>query len=135
MDRRKPGFDVRVTAAYTQRLGRRIPSWQRAALATLLASLRPAELAIPDTVLTLMAPGAALVTPSVELFGSRTRPAFDELGAARTPARAVHGAGWRPSEPLTSDRLRQPLEESAGRFVGLPTVAVADGMGRGDRSL
>ena len=29
------------------------------------------------------------MTPSVELFGSRTRPAFDELGAARTLAQMI----------------------------------------------
>src|SRR5436190_546783 len=46
-------------------------------------------LAIPDTVLTLMAPGATNVTPPVELFGSRTRPVFDELGAARTLAQMI----------------------------------------------
>jgi hypothetical protein len=62
---------------------------QRAALALLLEALKPAELAIPDTVLTLMAPGATNVTPPVELFGSRTRPVFDELGAARTLAQMI----------------------------------------------
>lgn len=62
---------------------------QRAALAVLLDALKPAELAIPDTVLTLMAPNADEVTPQVELFGSRTRPAFDELGAARTLAQMI----------------------------------------------
>ena len=62
---------------------------QRAALMLLLEALKPAELAIPDTVLTLLAPGATNVTPPVELFGSRTRPAFDELGAARTLAQMI----------------------------------------------
>ncbi|HEX4469346.1 MAG TPA: zinc-dependent metalloprotease, partial [Gemmatimonadaceae bacterium] len=62
---------------------------QRAALTLLLSALAPKELAIPDTVLTLMAPGATNITPPVELFGSRTRPAFDELGAARTLAQMV----------------------------------------------
>lgn len=62
---------------------------QRAALMLLLEALKPAELAIPDTVLTLLAPGATSVTPSVELFGSRTRPTFDELGAARTLAQMI----------------------------------------------
>jgi uncharacterized protein DUF4953/uncharacterized protein DUF5117 len=64
-------------------------SRQRAALAVLLDALKPTELAIPDTVLTLMAPNANEVTPPVELFGSRTRPAFDELGAARTLAQMI----------------------------------------------
>ena len=62
---------------------------QRAALTLLLSALAPKELAIPDTVSTLMAPGATNVTPLVELFGSRTRPAFDELGAARTLAQMI----------------------------------------------
>jgi hypothetical protein len=62
---------------------------QREALRMLAAALQPAELAIPDTVLTLLAPGAGSVTPFVELFGARTRPAFDELGAARTLAQMI----------------------------------------------
>lgn len=59
------------------------------ALRQLMTALRPRELAIPDTVLSLLVPGAAGVTPQVELFGARTRPAFDELGAARTLAQMV----------------------------------------------
>ncbi len=62
---------------------------QLAALQALTAALQPEELAIPDTVLALMVPGAAGVTPQVELFGTRTRPSFDELGAARTLAQMV----------------------------------------------
>ena len=62
-----------------------VPFEQQAeALKLMVEALRPSELAIPDTVLTLMAPGAAAVTPGVELFQSRTQPAFDELGAAQT---------------------------------------------------
>lgn len=62
---------------------------QTAALRLMLGALKPEELAIPDTVLTLMAPGATSVTPAAELFGSRTRPAFDELGAAQTLAQMI----------------------------------------------
>ena len=62
---------------------------QRRALDALTDALQPAELAIPDTVLTLMAPRPFSYQGSVELFGSRTRPAFDELGAARTLARFI----------------------------------------------
>jgi hypothetical protein len=62
---------------------------QRSALSQLLAALAPEELAIPDTVITLMAPRPFSYDPYVELFGSRTRPAFDELGAARTLAQMV----------------------------------------------
>jgi hypothetical protein len=63
---------------------------QRRALAALVAGLQPAELAIPDTVLTLLAPRAfGFGGAPVELFGTRTRPAFDELGAARTLAQMI----------------------------------------------
>jgi hypothetical protein len=62
---------------------------QREALSLLLSALAPNELAIPDTVVALMVPGAASVTPPVELFGTRARPAFDELGAARTLAQMI----------------------------------------------
>ncbi|HEU4642345.1 MAG TPA: zinc-dependent metalloprotease [Gemmatimonadaceae bacterium] len=62
---------------------------QRAALHELLSTLDPAELAIPDTVLTLLGPRPFSYDTSVELFGSRTRPAFDELGAARTLAQMI----------------------------------------------
>jgi len=59
------------------------------ALRQLMSAIQPEELAIPDTVVTLMVPGAGVLTPRVELFGSRTQPAFDELGAARTLAQMV----------------------------------------------
>ncbi len=62
---------------------------QTAALKAMLDALKPDELAIPDTVLTLMAPGANAITPNIELFASRTRPAFDELGAAQTLAQMI----------------------------------------------
>lgn len=62
---------------------------QADALSMMIDALKPEELAIPDTVLTLMAPGANTVTPSVELFQSKTRPAFDELGAAGTLSQMI----------------------------------------------
>jgi hypothetical protein len=62
---------------------------QRRALAALIAALRPEELAIPDTVLTLLGPRPFSYEPYVELFGNRTQPAFDELGAARTLAQMI----------------------------------------------
>jgi len=62
---------------------------QRQALSSLIDALQPAELAIPDTVLTLLAPRPFSYSGSVELFGTRTRPAFDELGAARTLAQMI----------------------------------------------
>lgn len=82
---------------------------QMAALEQLMDALRPEQLAIPDTVLTLMVPGAGAVTPQVELLGTRTRPAFDELGAARTLAQMV------------VDRVLQ--RERAARLVQFATRA------------
>jgi len=66
-----------------------LPARQRAALSQLLGALEPEELAIPDTVLALIGPRLAGSPPSVELFGSRTQPAFDELGTARTLSQMV----------------------------------------------
>jgi hypothetical protein len=62
---------------------------QRAALSQLLGALEPEALAIPDTVLALLGPRPFSYDPYVELFSSRTQPAFDELGAARTLAQLV----------------------------------------------
>ncbi|MEP6689873.1 MAG: zinc-dependent metalloprotease [Gemmatimonadaceae bacterium] len=62
---------------------------QRAALTLLAGALAPRELAIPDTVLTLLGPRPFTYPPYVELFRTRTAPAFDELGAARTLAQMV----------------------------------------------
>jgi hypothetical protein len=62
---------------------------QRRALSALITALSPAELTIPDTVITLLGPRPFSYGPYVELFGSETRPAFDELGAARTLAQMI----------------------------------------------
>lgn len=64
-------------------------SRQRAALHQLLGALQPAELAIPDTIITLMAPGPSGYPGSIELFKSRSEPAFDDLGAARSLAQMI----------------------------------------------
>jgi hypothetical protein len=73
-----------------QQATRPIPRAQQLdALRQMLSALGPEELAIPDTIVTLLVPGAGGVTPQVELFGTRTRPAFDELGAARTLAQMI----------------------------------------------
>jgi hypothetical protein len=64
---------------------------QRRALSRLLDALEPAELRIPDTVLTLLGPRPFAWGGAPELFGSRTAPAFDELGAAQSLADALAG--------------------------------------------
>jgi hypothetical protein len=70
---------------------------QREALTLLLAELQPAELAIPDTVISLIGPRPSGYdaaannsnSPVGELFRGRTDPAFDELSAARTLAQMI----------------------------------------------
>ncbi|HET7553100.1 MAG TPA: zinc-dependent metalloprotease [Gemmatimonadaceae bacterium] len=62
---------------------------QRAALSQLLGTLAPKELAIPDTVVTLLGPAKRPFGELHDTFDSRTFPAFDELGAARALAQLV----------------------------------------------
>jgi hypothetical protein len=70
---------------------------QRAALSALLAELQPSELAIPDTVLSLLGPRPSGYdgpvnnsnSPVGELFRGRTDPAFDEISAARTLSQMI----------------------------------------------
>ncbi len=62
---------------------------QRRALKALIGALTPSELAIPDTIISLLGPRPFSFGGSVELFSSRTRPVFDELGAARTLSQMV----------------------------------------------
>jgi hypothetical protein len=99
---------------------------QRRALALLGAALAPRELAIADTVRTLLGPGAEAVTPQVELFRSRTRPAFDELGAARTLAQMiVDGVLQRErAARLTQQRLHDARQLSFAETVDALAGAV-----------
>jgi hypothetical protein len=62
---------------------------QRAALHKLLGTLEPKELAIPDTVVTLLGPAKRPFGELHDTFDSRTFPMFDELGAARALAQLV----------------------------------------------
>jgi hypothetical protein len=80
---------------------------QREALRMLLNAVTPRELAIPDTVITLLGPRPFGYPPYVELMNSRTRPTFDELGAARTLAQMVLDA------VLQRDRLARLVQFSA----------------------
>jgi hypothetical protein len=83
------------------------PGRQRAAAGRLLAALSPADLAIPDTVLTLLGPRPFGYEPNAEQFQSRTGGVFDELGAAATLARLV-------LDPLLQrDRLARMVQQSA----------------------
>lgn len=96
---------------------------QRAALTQLLATLEPAELVIPDSIQTLMAPRPGGYPESVELFSTRSRPGFDALGAARTLAQfTVDGLLQRErAARLVNSALRQPgqltLDEVLDRLI------------------
>lgn len=101
---------------------------QRAALSALVGALRPVELAIPDTVVTLLAPRPFGWDNSVELFGSRTRPAFDELGAARTLAQMVVDA------TLQRERAARLVQQSVRDARNLSLPEVIDSLTRSWRS-
>jgi hypothetical protein len=96
---------------------------QRAALTQLTALLAPTELAIPDTVVSLLAPRPYGYRGSVELFGSRTEPAFDEFGAARTLAQMVVDAILQPQRAArlvmfsSRDRSQLSLGETIDSLV------------------
>jgi hypothetical protein len=91
-----------------QQATREVPAArQRAALGQLLGALVPAELAIPDTILTLLGPRPFGYEANAEQFGSRTGAVFDELGAARTLALMV-------LDPmLQRERLARVAQQSA----------------------
>jgi hypothetical protein len=95
---------------------------QRAALTALVAALSPANLAIPDTVVTLLAPRPFGYGGSVELFGSRTRPAFDELGAARTLAQMIVDA------VLQRDRAARLVQQAVHERDALTLADAVDAL-------
>lgn len=123
---------------------------QRASLKAVLAELEPRALAIPDTVLGLFVPRQD--AGNVELIGTRTRPAFDELSAARTLAqmivdgllqreRAARLVAFAPRAPnlptlaevidaLVASTWQRPVDAN-GKYAALQRVAqraVADGL-------
>ncbi|HEY0777278.1 MAG TPA: zinc-dependent metalloprotease, partial [Gemmatirosa sp.] len=95
------------------------PVRQRRALAAIAGALAPAELAVPDTVRTLLAPWAEQVTPAVELFGGRARPVFDELAAARTLAGMIVDAALQRDRAarLVQQHLHDPLQPGLGDVI------------------
>jgi hypothetical protein len=63
------------------------PARQREALQTVLGTIRPEELVIPDRILDLIPPVAfGYRDGTAELFTKRTQPAFDPIGAASIAA-------------------------------------------------
>ncbi|MEO5798688.1 MAG: zinc-dependent metalloprotease [Gemmatimonadales bacterium] len=115
-----------------QQVSRSVPAArQRAAFDQLLATLAPAELAIPDTILTLLGPRIPGWGDNIELFRTRTRPTFDELGAARTLAQMTIDAilqRERAARMIAAglhDARALTLGEVIDRLLALPTPAGA----------
>lgn len=116
-----------------QQVTRAVPAArQRQALALFARSLAPAALDVPDTVRTLLGPNAGAVTPRVELFGTRTAPTFDALGAARTLAQLlVDGVLQRErAARLVQQHAFDPSQLSLGETIDAMARATAwPGMG------
>jgi hypothetical protein len=126
-----------------QQVTRPVPAdRQRRALGQLVELLQPQELDIPDTVRTLLGPGAEQVTPQVELFRSRTRPAFDALGAARTLAQMVVDAALqreraaRLVQQQVFDRRQMSLSDAVNQLAvgtGWPETGLGEPLPPGAR--
>ncbi len=101
---------------------------QREALGMLLQSISPAELAIPDSVVTLLAPRPFGWSGSVELFESRVRPGFDELETARSLAQyVVDGILQRDrAARLVQLAWRQPNALTLGETIAALRRATTD---------
>ncbi|HET7599932.1 MAG TPA: zinc-dependent metalloprotease [Gemmatimonadales bacterium] len=97
---------------------------QRAALAQLLGLLAPAELAIPDTVLTLLGPRPFGYDVNEQMFRSRTRPELDEFGAAGSLAQLVLGP------VLQRDRLARLVQQAAHDPGALSLSELLEAIGR-----
>lgn len=96
------------------------PARQREALTLLLDALEPAELDIPDTVLTLLGPRPFGAGATAEMFASRARPAFDLLGAAQSLAELIVG------QVLQRDRAARLVQQSVRQGGALSLEATID---------
>ncbi len=96
---------------------------QRAALHQILDALEPAELAIPDTVLALLGPRPFGYGGGDQLFASRTRPAFDEFGAAFTLADLA--LGWVLQRDRAGRLVAQAAHDRSALSLGETIDSVA----------
>ena len=105
------------------------PAKQRAALAAILATLEPAELDLPDSLLGLLPPRSVDYTPRREFMGSATGPAFDALGAAATAADLAVGALLPPERlaRLVDFHRRDPEMPGAAEVLAAITRRVFEG--------
>jgi hypothetical protein len=96
------------------------PDRQRRALELLLDAVQPAELAVPERVLRLLAPTPFGYDREPWAFGSAAAPAFDQLGIARTLARQVIGGLLAPPRTarLAAFHDRDPQEPAPTEVLG-----------------
>ena len=108
------------------------PARQRAALGMLMHALSPAELSIPDTVLSLMSPAPPGYSGGGERFRSRTRPAFDEFAAVSMLSAMVTDALLQPDRDARlvqfAGRMKNPVTlaevfDSLARATGIMGIA------------
>ncbi len=99
------------------------PERQRRALELLLDAVQPAELAVPERVLRLMAPRPFGYGSDSRALDAKTGSAFDQIGAARTLATLVVGGILEAQRAarLVAFSDRDPraltLEEAIGRMI------------------
>lgn len=106
---------------------------QRRALQLVLQAISPAELAIPERVIRLMAPRPFGIQGDRWAFGSEAGPAFDQVGAARSlaaytvrtllhPERAARVVAFAARDPSLPT-----LEEVIGSLVDASWTPVPEG--------
>lgn len=102
---------------------------QRAALSAILATLDPAELDLPDSLLGVLPPRAVDYTPRREFMGSFTGPAFDALGAAATATDLAVGTLLPPERlaRLVDFHRRDPEMPGAADVLAAITRRVFEG--------
>jgi hypothetical protein len=99
------------------------PERQRQALDLVLDAIQPSELAIPERILTLVAPRPFGYRRHRRSFGSDAGPAFDHLGAARTLVAGIVAGLLEPERAhrVVTFAARNPeaptLEEVIGRTI------------------
>ncbi len=96
------------------------PARQRRALELLLDAVQPAELAVPERVLGLIAPTPFGYEADPWAFVSPAAPAFDQLAAARTLAHQVIGGLLAPARTarLAAFHDRDPREPALTEVIG-----------------
>ena len=95
------------------------PDWQRAALTELLKLVEVEALDLSDEVLDLLLPRPFGYSGNREMFGSRTSPAFDSLGAAATLSQMVMGQILQPERlaRIVDHHRRDPAQPSLSEVL------------------